>query len=63
MKVGKILQAFGMFLKFSRTVEDMFLLELNGIICFVLIRYVISLPSASKNFANTYFCIYLLLYE
>ena len=63
MKVGKILQAFGMFLKFSRTVEDMFLLELNGIICCVLIRYVITSPSASKNLANIYFCIYLLLYE
>ena len=45
-----------MFLKFSRTAEDMFLLELNGVICCILIRYVIRLPSASKNFANI--CIY-----
>ena len=45
-----------MFLKFSRTVEDMFLLELNGVICCILIRYVIRLPSASKNFTNI--CIY-----
>ena len=41
-----------MFLKFSSTVEDMFLLELNGVICCILIRYVITLPSASKNLAN-----------
>ena len=52
-----------MFLKFSRTVEDMFLLELNGIVCCILIRYVITLPSASKNLANIYFCMYLLMYE
>ena len=45
-----------MFLKFSSTVQDMFLLELNGVICCILIRYVITLPSASKNLASI--CIY-----
>ena len=48
---------------FSRTVEHMLLLELSGIICCILIRYVITLPSASKSVANIYFCMYLLLYE